>query len=351
MRWETWAEGAEAADAILAAVRVPVEKAKPSILTRGGYNAAVRSLVRLLSKIATEPDQRAVRQAAKRLDARWDKMRPKERDQVIESAAATILDVPPIIIPKVTRALYDAAGRLVVDTKAASARAHKLQVAAEFATEDERVIRFAAQSQGNYITDSYGRRAVAFEQKARDVVAKGIERGLDYKQIGAEMRAEVVGPLLRKSEVYWEQVASIHVSRARSWGQLTAFEEAGIERARWVSVLDEVTSQQCRFMHGRAFSVPASKQRYVDVEESADPEAVKRMQPWIRVGKSEGEEVLFVQLANGGRRAIARVEESGYGRRDDTGKFSKVAPEAVLQALGVTCPPAHPLCRSTIEPA
>lgn len=349
--WETFAAGAEAAEEIAAQLGVPLEKASPRILSTPGYEQAVRTLLRQIGKAVRGPDREALGKAARKLDRDWSKLPEADRQKVIRSAAKEILGVPELVIGKVSKAILDQMAEVVAIAKRDTGRTFRLHLRPTFTARDERIISYAAKSQGNYITDRYGNRATAFEAKVREIVSKGVSDGLGRKDIGALLRANVIGPELRTSEAYWETIASIHTSRARSWGQLAGFEEAEIDEYEWESVVDEATSEQCRFLHGKRFSVKKTVARFEEVEAAGETKAIEDLQPWIRNGKTkDGAGVLFVERGDR-RKQIARVDEPGFGTKDKIGSYSGDVSAAVLQKLGVTAPPAHPRCRSTIVPA
>lgn len=350
--WETYEAGAEAAEDIAKAIGIPLEKASPRILSTPGYSQAVRALLRALGKSVREPEKEAIRKAARKLDRDWTKLSAPDRDRVIRSAAREILGIPEIIIGPVTKAIVRHMTEVVKITKRETDRRYRLKLQPVFDARDERMIEFAGKSQGNYITDRFKSRAVAFEQKARDIVQAGFEKGLGRKDIGAWLHDELIDPSLRSSESYWETIASIHTTRSRSWGQLRSFEDAEIDAYEWESVLDEVTSEQCRFLHGKRFDVKKTVKRFEEVEDAGQTKAIEKLQPWIRLGKTpDGGQVLYVDQGGGKRRRIANVDEGGYGEADKIGRYSGDVSTAVLQKLGVTAPPAHPRCRSTLVPA
>jgi hypothetical protein len=107
-------------------------------------------------------------------------------------------------------------------------------------------------------------------------------------------------------------------------------------------------SKICRFMHGRDFSVERAMQRFDEVERAPDPEAISDLQPWMRVGADpDGNQVLFYE--RGGRRhVVAHVDEPAVGRADQVGRYSHALTNDQLEAAGVSVPPLHGRCRSTI---
>ena len=351
--WETYEAGAEAAEEIAKSLGVELAKAGPRILSTNGYAQAVRTLVRALAGSVRTADKAATLDAAAQLDADWPTMTAAERLRVIASASKSILGVPELIIGKVEKTLTAHMTQVVKIAKRETVKTYRMQIQPSFTTRDERIIDVAAKSQGNYITDRYRNRAETFTQKAREIVSKGLGDGLGRKEIGALLRENLTDPSLRNTESYWETIASIHTTRARSWGQLSSFQDGGIDFYEWESVLDEVTSDQCRWLHGKRFEVAKAVASFEAVEAAGESKAIEKLQPWVRLGRtSDGEaSALFVDRGGGSRKMLAQVDASGVGESDKIGSYSKDVGAAALQKLGVGVPPAHPRCRSTIVPS
>jgi hypothetical protein len=90
-------------------------------------------------------------------------------------------------------------------------------------------------------------------------------------------------------------------NRGWTYTQLSAFEDADVERYRFDAVLDEVTSHACRFIAGREFRVARAIQRFDDVENASHPKAIAELQPWMRVGADgAGNQVLSTSAAVAG---------------------------------------------------
>lgn len=140
----------------------------------------------------------------------------------------------------------------------------------------------------------------------------------------------------------------VFTNRARTYTQLGAFDEAGIERYRFDAILDEVTSEACRFLHGKVFTVERAIDRFRSVERARDPDVIRDAQPFVQVGTDrEGNQVLFYERGDR-RRAVAQVDEPAVGTRDEVGRYSRALSPTQLEAAGVTVPPIHGRCRSTI---
>jgi hypothetical protein len=348
--WRYLARGEVAVGDLLEGVGI--EKAVPGagVLTRAGFDGVVRRLVGKLTHVTGKADAAALRRAAKLLDRRWDGLTAAERDRVIGAAAQGFLAVPKLVIPKVETILRGDLTSVVEATKAAVGERHGLAITADLNTQDAKVVDFAASSQGSYITDQYGVRATAYEQRARDIVADGLDKGLGRADIADMLRDELTSPMLGRAASYWDQVASIHVARARSYGQLSGYTEAGIERFVNSAALDEVTCVICRFMNGREFEVETSIDRFHEVEASGDPYAVTERQPFVKVGRTEdGDRFLYAE-SGGEVHHIADVIDDATGERDEEGRYGRAASEGKLAAIGVTEAPFHGRCRCTTEP-
>ena len=101
-------------------------------------------------------------------------------------------------------------------------------------------------------------------------------------------------------------------------------------------------------MHGRVFIVSKATERFQQVERARDPERIRSIQPFVQVGADEdGNEVLFYERG-GRRRAVAQVDEPAVGEADRVGRYSGSLSNQKLQAAGVSVPPLHGRCRSTI---
>ncbi|MGB0685655.1 MAG: hypothetical protein ACPGQD_05655, partial [Planctomycetota bacterium] len=113
-------------------------------------------------------------------------------------------------------------------------------------------------------------------------------------------------------ESYFDVVASSAIVRARSFGAVAGMVDAGVATYRYVSVLDERTSDVCRHLHGKVWTVEQAVGQAMRVMVADGPEDMKAAAPWPRYAD------------------VAELDEDG------------------LAAMGVILPPVHGRCRSTI---
>jgi SPP1 gp7 family putative phage head morphogenesis protein len=347
-RSDLFRAGAEAAEMVLGDIyRVDVVKALNPLNPRD-FLVLVNRIAHALQGVSAKAEADALRRALEALDVDWPNLSAAARDQVIRAAHQALGSAEKHVLPRVERVFEVEAPKIGAQTRRTTARWFSLRIGADLTRIDERIARFVSESQGNFIRDEYGRRSEAFSARARDIVSIGIERGLGREDIVEELSAQMTNAAFARSKNYWQVVAMSFANRARTYTQLNAFEESGIQQFRFEAVLDEATSEICRFFHGRVFSVSRATKRFRDVERARDPERIQDLQPWVQVGADdEGNQVLFYERG-GRRRVVAQVDEPAVGNSDEVGSYSRDLSNERLEAAGVTVPPLHGRCRSNV---
>lgn len=337
----------DAADELLRDVyQLDVAKALDP-LDRRDFLVIVERLGRALTGVSREAEAAALRKALATLDVDWPSLSSRAGDEVLRAARHAVAGLADHVLPRVEQVFEVEAKNVIERTRHSAVRQFKLDIAADTTRTDARIATFVRTSEAHFIRDEYGRRCDELGQRARDIVAAGLEQGLGRDDIAADLAAQLA-PVISRGKPYWDIVATSFANRGRTYTQLAAFDEADVEQYRFEAVLDQVTSEVCRFMHGREFSVERARQRFEEVEEAGDPEAVTSLQPWMRIGADDaGNQVLYYERA-GRRRMVARVDEPSVGASDRVGRYSSALSTDQLEAAGVTVPPLHGRCRSTI---
>lgn len=337
---------AEAADELLGELS-SVEKALDPLNPRD-FDAIVRSLGRSLRGATSRYDEASLERALALLDIHWGNLSQEARARVIRAAGSALEAAHAKVLPVVDEVLEVEGTAIVRRTRQSVVRRLRLHISTSLSQRDERAVRFARESQSSFVRDEYGRRRDVFSERARSIVAHGLEQGLGRDDIASELASALEAQSLNRSKNYWEVVSGIFGNRARTNTQLNAFDEASIQRYRFDAVLDEDTSEVCRLIHGRVFSVEQAVRKVREVETLSDPERIRDLQPFIQVGADDsGNQVLFYERS-GRRRAVAEVLEPGLGRRDEVGRYGRALSTAELEAAGLSVPPLHGRCRSTI---
>jgi SPP1 gp7 family putative phage head morphogenesis protein len=332
----------------------PVIKASGDIDPRSpeGFLRIVDQVARALRRAAQGAEADAVRRAIDQLDVDWPHLTDEERMHIVRAANQAIAGVPPAIMPKVHEVLDLEAGRVVRGTRRSVKQTFSLKISSDFTRTDERIAQFVARSQTNFIRDEYGRRQVAFSEKARQIVSRAIARGLGRDEISRQLREAFRNTAVNRSAFYWDVVASAFVGRARSFAEVSSYAEAGISHYIIVAVLDEVTTDICRFLHGKRFSVGASMTQFARIERLRDPERIKHEQPWLQVRQDRRGNRVIVVPTEGGDVRVAVVEDSAERKhaKDERGRFRNGVSAAKLETINVGPPPFHGMCRSLTVP-
>jgi SPP1 gp7 family putative phage head morphogenesis protein len=326
---------------------LPVAKAM-NLRTRAGFDRAVALLAARLRRATGRADVDAVREAIAVLDVNWGRTTAAQRRRLVGEAMAAAGRATAIIPARIAAPFNAVAQEVVAATRTDARRSQRLAIGAEFNAVDRRVVAHVTSSQGNFVRDEYGRRIEGFGEQARRIVATGLEEGLGRDDIAESLEHVARAALVDRAPFYWETVASSFISQGRSYAQMSSYAEAGIQHYRIEAVLDERTTEICRYLDGKLFSVGDALRRFDRVEQLDDPEAIKQAMPWVResTDPETGRTRLYVDGA-AGRTDLAEVTRSAMGTRDDRGDFRALVSDSALSDIGIGYPPYHGLCRTT----
>ena len=329
---------------------IKVRKAM-DLSTPRGFDRAVASLATRLRRATADSDGDAVRAAIEVLDVDWKATTATQRRNLVAQALEAAGRRTAGIVEAISAPLGEAADEVVGATRDHARSAHRLGIAADFNAVDQRITKHLVSSQANFVRDEYGRRLDDLGAEARRVVAEGLEAGLGRQEIAADLARTAENALVTRPAFYWEVVGGAFVSNGRSLAQMSAYAEAGIQRYLIEAVLDEHTTEICRYLHGKEFEVGAALQRFDRMERMDRPEDIKAEAPWVReaLDPDTGTKFLYVER-DGARTRIAEVARSAVGTSDDPGEFRRGRDSAELMDMGVSFPPYHGLCRSTTVP-
>ncbi len=342
-------EGAKSSAHVISRIfRIDVHKAADP-LTRAGFLSIQNQFSKELDKIASPIERKALISALDKLDVDWPNLNAKQTTKAFQAANRALLPLEKRVPASVDETVNVQATAVVKRTRRSVKKKFKLDISSDLNRTDKRIAKFVGESQNNFIRDEFGRRRKQFSKQARAIVSVGVGKGLGQDQIAEDLERRL-GFNAKRSRSYWTTVANAFANRARTWGQLSSYQDGGIDLYRFEAVLDEVTTETCRFLHGKVFSVGAGLAKFAEVEKRRQPEAIKEVTPWVRtVTNQDGDKVLAFQ--RGGKQfEVATIEESGVGTADKIGRFSGGMSNKALQDNGLTMPPLHGLCRSTVLP-
>jgi hypothetical protein len=329
-----------------------ISKADPDPLTEEGFLVFIGRLIKKIYGAVFPYEEkrydRAIRSLARRA---WDRLTTREQDTAIEKAAG-LLPNPDQTARLVTPIIRSEGAVLTRLTRQSAIRTHGLSIGADMALTDTAVADYIASSQSFFVTHAARGRNALWSQKAREIVSEGVMQGLGRAEIATDLEAAIGSArMLGRSRGYYETIASTYMSHGRSWAHLTSFADAGIQRFQFEAVMDQRTSEQCRFYDSQVFTVSSARDRYIALSQSPDPDAIEDLMPWVRTRRNiEGQQELYVRYRNGAETTLATVTRSAMGQVDQRGSYSGALPASQLEAIGCPVPPLHGRCRSTIQP-
>lgn len=321
-------------------------------LTAEGFLLISEEIAEQLATSAEGAELEVVAAALKSLDVKWAALSDVALTAAIRAVEEAIvkhyLDT---VVPTVGGILSTQGPAFMRLVRVAMKATQGIDIITSLSERDLKSEEAIRTSQLNFIRDSAGVRAHALSQKARDLVSNAVAQGhasdAIAKRLQEHFKAEIPRP-----ESYWRVVSDSFVGRARARSQIDSLFDADIETFELVATLDEVTTDICRFMHGKTFSVAGARKVLDNVEKLDNPETIKYAQPWVRKGRDpDGGMRLYVNNEDGSATTIAKIDRSGVGKLDDVGEYSGGMSVDALMKLGIPCPPFHGRCRTVIVAA
>jgi len=298
-----------------------------------GFDRAVVTLAAQLRARISQPETSALRAAVGILDVDWSKTSASQRRALVRQARAAVGGLTAVIPARVQATLGPAADELVSATRS-NVKAQGISIAADFNAVDRRIAKYLTRANGLFVTDEYGRRLNGFEGRALKLVSEGLEAGLGRDDIATSLSQAAEGLMVGRSGFYWEVVSGSFIGTGRSFSQISAYAEAGIHRYLIEAILDEQTTEVCRLLHGKRFEVKDGLERFDTIDHLSSPQEIKNAKPWVHESTDEdGRKQLYIK--HGEQRRSLRIQgQSG----------------SELASLGLSFPPFHALCRTTIIP-
>ena len=293
------------------------------------------------------------------VDWRTDGGVGKELDDAARELARIAEESPAIVTAELERAV----GGIASATRASLGRAVGEQLGA-MSRQHAATLEHLATSQGSFVTNAARQRIDDASDAARRIVARGIEQGLDNATIAGRLKDALEEYTLGRSEVYYDQLAATFTARARSFATLATMQDMGVRAYRWTASMDSRCCQVCRFLHGQTARVSSGIERMRQVESMGDPEAVRDLLPWPRIGTAKPGDMRY-QVGGGSmssvradskylyyevrgeRRLMARVDVAGEG--DQRGRYANKLSQGELERAGLMVPPCHGRCRCRLE--
>jgi SPP1 gp7 family putative phage head morphogenesis protein len=231
---------------------------------------------------------------------------------------------------------------------------HLPKTTISFRQEDENAIANIADQGGWWIRGSSGQISDNLTRQGRGIVQEGLKGGLGRDEIAQDLIDKLPGMWDKYGFNYARTVAANVVSRARSYSELSSYQQAGITYLEVMAMLDEATTDTCRALDGSVISVDDSMAHQLQAASVRDPKDIENVAPFIREvkvkgddGKPTGEVDLYVGKTES---RFGRVSRSGFGNKDDRGQYKRFLSTDKMVKKGVTMPPYHHQCRTMTVP-
>lgn len=128
------------------------------------------------------------------------------------------------------------------------------------------------------------------QQRVKEYFDEGMSRVQLTERIAEKMN--VIDPNMKD---YIALLADHNTTRVAEMGHVSAYEDAGVEYAKIVAVMDDKTSKICRHLHGRIIPVSAmsaQRDRILSASKSRNIGAIKAAQPMLSPSSGKGLNVM-----------------------------------------------------------
>lgn len=143
----------------------------------------------------------------------------------------------------------------------------------------------------------------AFEAERPETVAKNLATSLAH---------------FNKPDHYWNVVANAAVVRGQTMGSVSGLNRAGAKSYRFQALIDQRTSDICRDMNGKVFTIEQANAHVDRVVAADSPDAMKETWPWVQASAIAGQSTTELAAAgimmpplHGNCRSVILVEEFG----------------------------------------
>lgn len=307
-----------------------------------------------LNDIAKKGDTQAMKRVLN------DLAKVKNVDVLQQAAQQSINEqfkaVPGQIVPPQSVELTRQGRSISMGTRQGINEKFNLGISQNFSAFDERIGKHLVGSHANFVRDEYGKRSESLSRQARNIINRGQKQGLGLGEIQADLAQTLGTSNVLRSQSYWATVSNAFVNRSRTFTAFGGYREAGVTLYQISSVLDEATTDTCRFLHGKVLDLDRALANFDQQAALDDPLDLKTVNPWIREMKVGPNRTPTLALnppsGPGGKKVfkpIATVTRSGLGTQG-TGKFSKGVSNQALMDGGIHGPPYHGRCRTDVIP-
>lgn len=311
----------------------------PNPLTKTGFMRMEARAIRDLQKASSKANAKDIKKLQK-LISKVDPKSSKSIESFITQSgkildrlpAQTAEQVAPVLSNSVDN-MYRATRSKQINRLFVKGKTRTKAALERFGFRDQQVVDMMNKNHKVLINEGVEAGINNFQKKARNVLTDALERNLPQKEVTAALK-EAVGTTVG-NDSYWNVVGSSWMNRSRNWSNLETFDSAGIKNYQILAIIDERTSDVCRGLNGKTFSVGSQIKILEKASQATDLDAFKKEVPWLRSFTDEdGKSVVGIKTGN----RFKKITVDGKLQ----GKSS------TLQKKGFAMPPFHGLCRTTV---
>lgn len=153
-----------------------------------------------------------------------------------------------------------------------------------FGETDRRAVAWLREDFGYWVGQAWG---TDLSRNIRGALEPGFAAGESRRELATRLR-EALAPEIQKKGEYWKALADHITQRSRSFGVTEGLVAAGATHYRIRAVRDARTSEVCRSMHGRVFTVASAVAVRDALMGEQDPAKVKELAPWPKLSAVQG---------------------------------------------------------------
>ncbi|KKN87440.1 hypothetical protein LCGC14_0258950 [marine sediment metagenome] len=312
------------------------------------FDKMTDALARDLNRVAKPAFVATVEKAVTSSKIDWATATEKQMEAFSKKLAATLGVSAAAVWKSIRPTVVDSSVTMATESRAAFVKSNNLTVDRVISLQDKAAVTRSAMTNAHYVREfATGQMSPSLSSQARVIVQSGISKGESSRMIGKELHRVLGRAAGGQTEAYFRMAASAINARSREFSSLRSMQDAGIDKYEWSSVLDEMTTETCRFLDGQVFSVQGALDRYKAADALEDPTDIKYEMPWfydkpIRGGEHDGKMGIFMNQ-RGGMQRVAVVEKGGFGKRDAIGTYSNTKSSKALEGMGMPACPGHSL--------
>jgi hypothetical protein len=245
--------GIDAADDILRyLLRTDVAKALDPLKARD-FTVLMNRVAQRVNQAMIGEEARAMAAALDALDVRWQGLSETAVQKLVDGANEILrTKIVNALPPKLNGILEVEGPRISERTRQSVVKRYGLEIGSDLTSRDRKAEKNVRKLTINYVRDELGDRVENVSKKARGIVERGLSKGFSSREIVKDLQRGL-GKQVSRGPGYWRIVANAFTGHARTFSQVAALEEAEFTHWTFEAVVDEVTSDVCRFYHGRVF--------------------------------------------------------------------------------------------------